>query len=65
MYIKTKTWLDIVYAILKVSLFVVNLRASHSKVVKSIFWYINGKQDLNLVFYNNKTHQLVKYVDVN
>lgn len=41
-YAMTETWPDIASAILKVTEFAANLRASYLEVTKYIFWYINN-----------------------
>lgn len=61
MYAMTETRPDIAHAVSEVSQFAANPGASHLEAVKRIFRYINGTQDLSLVFRGDKTQQLVGY----
>lgn len=63
MYAMTETRPDLAHAVSEVSQFAANPGAVHLEAVKRIFRYINGTQELSLVFHGDKTQQLVGYVD--
>ena len=63
MYAMTKTQPDLAHAVSEVSQFAVNPEVVHLEAIKCIFRYVNGTQDLGLVFHGDSTKPLVGYVD--
>ena len=63
MYAMTEPRPDLAHAVSEVSQFAANPGVVHFEAIKRIFRYVNGTQDLSLVFHGDSTKPLVGYVD--
>ncbi len=64
MYAITETRPDLAHAVSEVSQFAANPGVVNLEAIKRILRYINGTQDLSLVFHGDSLKPLVGYIDV-